>query len=123
VGGHEDAGLGQLRQMRAAGVALHTELSPEYRRPLRAAGPSAIDDWLRQMGPTRGGDPGWPPPDQRVAAAQSIVAPETSMSPSISRRNRWASMRRTKRLAISEPTMSEAPLVSPSAMVSKGRAP
>jgi TRAP-type C4-dicarboxylate transport system substrate-binding protein len=38
-------------QMRAAGVTLTTELSPEYRRALRAAGQAAVDDWLRQMGP------------------------------------------------------------------------
>jgi TRAP-type C4-dicarboxylate transport system substrate-binding protein len=38
-------------QMRAAGVALTTELSPEYRQALRAAGQVAVDDWLRQMGP------------------------------------------------------------------------
>jgi TRAP-type C4-dicarboxylate transport system substrate-binding protein len=37
-------------QMRAAGVTLTTELSPAYRRALRAAGQAAVDDWLRQMG-------------------------------------------------------------------------
>ena len=41
-------------QMRAAGVALTTELSPEYRQALRAAGRTALDDWLRQMGPAGG---------------------------------------------------------------------
>jgi len=37
--------------MRAAGVTLTTELTPEYRQALRAAGQTAVDEWLRQMGP------------------------------------------------------------------------
>jgi hypothetical protein len=38
-------------RMRAAGVTLTTELTPEYRQALRAAGQTAVDEWLRQMGP------------------------------------------------------------------------
>lgn len=37
-------------QMRAAGVGITTDLSPEYRRALRAAGQVAIDDWMQKMG-------------------------------------------------------------------------
>ncbi len=39
-------------RMRAAGVTLTTSLSPEYRQALRQAGKTAVDDWLRQMGPS-----------------------------------------------------------------------
>jgi TRAP-type C4-dicarboxylate transport system substrate-binding protein len=39
-------------QMRAAGVTITTDLSPEYRQGLRAAGQVAIDDWMRKMGPS-----------------------------------------------------------------------
>ena len=38
-------------QMRAAGVAITTELSPEYRQALRTAGQVAVDDWMQKMGP------------------------------------------------------------------------
>jgi len=38
-------------RMRAAGITLTTELTPEYRQALRAAGQTAVDEWLRQMGP------------------------------------------------------------------------
>jgi TRAP-type transport system periplasmic protein len=37
-------------QFAAAGVTVTTELSPEYRQALRAAGQVAIDDWTRKMG-------------------------------------------------------------------------
>ena len=35
---------------RAAGVTITTELSPEYRQVLRAAGQVAVDDWVQKMG-------------------------------------------------------------------------
>jgi TRAP-type C4-dicarboxylate transport system substrate-binding protein len=38
-------------QMRAGGVGITTELSPDYRRALREAGQVAVDDWLRKTGP------------------------------------------------------------------------
>ena len=38
-------------QMRAAGVGISTDLSPEYRRALREAGQVAVDDWLQKTGP------------------------------------------------------------------------
>ena len=38
-------------QMRAAGVGITTEVSPEYRRALREAGQVAVDDWLQKTGP------------------------------------------------------------------------
>ena len=38
-------------QMRASGVTITTELSPEYRQALRAAGQVAVDDWVQKMGP------------------------------------------------------------------------
>jgi TRAP-type C4-dicarboxylate transport system substrate-binding protein len=38
-------------RMRAAGVSITTDLSPEYRRALRAAGQVAVDDWVKTMGP------------------------------------------------------------------------
>jgi len=38
-------------RMRAAGITITTELAPEYRQALRAAGQVAIDDWLQKMGP------------------------------------------------------------------------
>jgi TRAP-type transport system periplasmic protein len=38
-------------RMRAAGVSITTDLSPEYRRALRAAGQVAVDDWVQTMGP------------------------------------------------------------------------
>ena len=38
-------------QMRAAGIGITTELSPDYRRALRAAGQVAVDDWVQNMGP------------------------------------------------------------------------
>jgi len=38
-------------QMRAAGVGITTEVSPEYRRALREAGRVAVDDWVQNMGP------------------------------------------------------------------------
>jgi TRAP-type C4-dicarboxylate transport system substrate-binding protein len=37
--------------MRAAGVTITTELSPEYRKALRAAGQGVVEDWARTMGP------------------------------------------------------------------------
>src|SRR5262249_55577285 len=36
-------------QMRAAGVGIFEDLSPEFRQALRAAGQVAIDDWLTKM--------------------------------------------------------------------------
>jgi len=41
-------------QMRAAGVTLTAELSTDYRQALRAAGRTAVNEWLRQMGPAGG---------------------------------------------------------------------
>jgi hypothetical protein len=38
-------------KMRAAGVGITTDLSPEFRQALRAAGQAAIDDWMQKMGP------------------------------------------------------------------------
>jgi TRAP-type C4-dicarboxylate transport system substrate-binding protein len=38
-------------QFAAAGVTVTTELSPEYRQALRAAGQAAVDEWMRRMGP------------------------------------------------------------------------
>jgi TRAP-type C4-dicarboxylate transport system substrate-binding protein len=38
-------------QMRAAGVTITTELSPDYRRALRVAGQAAVDEWAQKMGP------------------------------------------------------------------------
>ena len=38
-------------RMRAGGVTIATDLSPELRETLRAAGQVAIDDWLKKMGP------------------------------------------------------------------------
>jgi len=37
--------------MRAAGVGISTDLSPDYRRALREAGQVAVDDWLQKTGP------------------------------------------------------------------------
>jgi len=37
--------------MRAAGVTITTELTPEYRQALRAAGQKVVDEWARTMGP------------------------------------------------------------------------
>ena len=38
-------------RMREAGVAITTQLSPEFQHALRAAGQVAVDDWLQRMGP------------------------------------------------------------------------
>jgi TRAP-type C4-dicarboxylate transport system substrate-binding protein len=38
-------------RMRAAGVTITTELSPQFRQALRAAGQVAVDDWVQRMGP------------------------------------------------------------------------
>jgi TRAP-type transport system periplasmic protein len=38
-------------QMRGGGVTVATELSPDFRQALRAAGQHAIDEWTRRMGP------------------------------------------------------------------------
>ena len=38
-------------RMRARGVTIVTELTPEYQAALRAAGQVAVDDWLAKMGP------------------------------------------------------------------------
>jgi TRAP-type C4-dicarboxylate transport system substrate-binding protein len=38
-------------RMRAAGVAITTELSPQYQQALREAGQVAVDDWVKRMGP------------------------------------------------------------------------
>jgi TRAP-type C4-dicarboxylate transport system substrate-binding protein len=38
-------------RMRAAGVSIITELSPQFRQALRAAGQVAVDDWVQRMGP------------------------------------------------------------------------
>ena len=38
-------------RMRAGGVAIITDLSPEFQRALRAAGQVAVDDWVQRMGP------------------------------------------------------------------------
>lgn len=38
-------------RMRSAGVSITTELSPDYRQALRAAGQVAVDDWVQKMGP------------------------------------------------------------------------
>jgi hypothetical protein len=38
--------------MRGKGIAIVTDLSPEYQAALRAAGQVAVDDWLGKMGPT-----------------------------------------------------------------------
>jgi TRAP-type C4-dicarboxylate transport system substrate-binding protein len=38
-------------RMRARGITIVTELSPEYERGLRAAGQVAVDEWLARMGP------------------------------------------------------------------------
>jgi TRAP-type C4-dicarboxylate transport system substrate-binding protein len=38
-------------QFRAAGVTITTDLPPEYRQALRAAGQAAVDDWVQKMGP------------------------------------------------------------------------
>ena len=37
--------------MRAAGVTITTELTPEYREALRKAGQGVVSDWARAMGP------------------------------------------------------------------------
>ena len=37
--------------MRAAGVTITTELTPEFRQALRAAGQKVVDEWARTMGP------------------------------------------------------------------------
>jgi TRAP-type transport system periplasmic protein len=39
-------------RMRGKGIAIVTDLSPEYQAALRAAGQVAVDDWLGKMGPT-----------------------------------------------------------------------
>jgi TRAP-type C4-dicarboxylate transport system substrate-binding protein len=39
-------------RMRGKGIAIVTDLSPEYQAALRAAGQVAVDDWLAVMGPT-----------------------------------------------------------------------
>ena len=39
-------------RMREKGIAIVTDLSPEYQAALRAAGQVAVDDWLAVMGPT-----------------------------------------------------------------------
>jgi TRAP-type C4-dicarboxylate transport system substrate-binding protein len=38
-------------RMRAAGVSIITELSPQFQHALRAAGQVAMDDWVQRMGP------------------------------------------------------------------------
>jgi TRAP-type C4-dicarboxylate transport system substrate-binding protein len=38
-------------RMRAAGVSITTELSPQFQQALRAAGQVAVDDWVQRMGP------------------------------------------------------------------------
>jgi TRAP-type C4-dicarboxylate transport system substrate-binding protein len=38
-------------RMRGKGIAIVTDLSPEYQAALRAAGQVAIDNWLAVMGP------------------------------------------------------------------------
>ena len=38
-------------RMRARGVSIITELSPQFRQALRAAGQVAVDDWVQRMGP------------------------------------------------------------------------
>ena len=38
-------------RMRARGMTIVSELSPEYERGLRAAGQVAVDEWLARMGP------------------------------------------------------------------------
>jgi TRAP-type C4-dicarboxylate transport system substrate-binding protein len=37
-------------KMRAAGVGITTDLSPQFRQALRAAGQVAVDDWMQKMG-------------------------------------------------------------------------
>jgi TRAP-type C4-dicarboxylate transport system substrate-binding protein len=37
-------------KMRAAGVGITTDLLPEFRQALRAAGQVAVDDWMQKMG-------------------------------------------------------------------------
>jgi TRAP-type C4-dicarboxylate transport system substrate-binding protein len=39
-------------RMRAAGVSITSELSPQFQQVLRAAGQVAVDDWIQRMGPT-----------------------------------------------------------------------
>jgi TRAP-type C4-dicarboxylate transport system substrate-binding protein len=39
-------------RMRGKGIAIVTDLSPEYQAALRAAGQVAVDNWLAAMGPT-----------------------------------------------------------------------
>lgn len=38
-------------RMRAAGVSITSELSPQFQQVLRAAGQVAVDDWIQRMGP------------------------------------------------------------------------
>jgi len=38
-------------RMRAAGVSITSELSPQFEQVLRAAGQVAVDDWIQRMGP------------------------------------------------------------------------
>ena len=38
-------------RMRAAGVFITSELSPQFQQVLRAAGQVAVDDWIQRMGP------------------------------------------------------------------------